>query len=183
MSSESRNGFRLKCPSCGAAYWYAAEKVDEYGAVECQNCAMRFFSDSGLQGEAFPSKDRPDAIVPSREPFLATAEGVRVKCPHCKAQYIYKDEQRGEDGRVHCQNCGQLIDAVGESVLVYETPAESDNTANVALICIIVLIILFVPIIIAVPALVCIVAIKGCSSMKEEETKVYTRDRQGPDLR
>jgi predicted Zn finger-like uncharacterized protein len=144
---------------------------------------MQIFTDYSVQGYTSVSKDRPDVIVPSREPFFPTAEGVRVKCPHCRAQYFYKDDQRGDDGRVHCQNCGQLINAVGESVLVYETPAESDSSLNAALICIIVLLILFVPLIIAVPALVCIIAIKGCSSMKEEETKVYVRDTQGPDLR
>ncbi|MBN2229414.1 MAG: hypothetical protein JW779_07440 [Candidatus Thorarchaeota archaeon] len=183
MSSENLDGYRIKCPSCGATYWYSTEKINDYGGVECQNCAMQISTDFGVQGYTTARTDQPDAIVPSREVFVPTSEGVKVKCPHCMAQYIYKDNQRGEDGRVHCQNCGKLIDTVGESVLVYETPAKSGNSENGLLICIVILLLLFVPWYIAIPALVCIAAFKGCNSMKEEETKVYRRDTQGPDLR
>jgi len=146
---------------------------------------MKISTDSNLGGYVAVINDGSDVIVPSREPFFHSAEGVKVKCPHCMAQYIYKDYQRLEDGRAHCQNCGTVIDLVGQDVLIYEAPAAQGGSENMALICIIVLIILFVPIIIAIPALVCIVAFKGCSSMggKTEETKVYQRDTQGPDLR
>jgi predicted Zn finger-like uncharacterized protein len=181
MSSD-QNGYRLKCPSCGAIYWYSVDKFHEDGFVECQNCAMKIFTDSGLGGDIKVKENQSDVIVPSREPFFITGEGVKVKCPLCKAEYIYKETQRLEDGRVHCQNCGEIIDAVGQEVLIYDAPAEPGGFENTALVCIIVLIILFVPIIIAVPALICIAAIKICSSMsgKDDETKVYSRDTQGP---
>jgi predicted Zn finger-like uncharacterized protein len=180
---SNQNIIRIGCGACGATYWYPLEKIDEHGAVECQNCTERIFSDFGLQGSTTSIKGQPDVIVPSKEPFFPTAEGISVKCPHCMAQYIYKDEQRENDGRVHCQNCGKLIDAVGDSVLLYEAPAESGNSGNALLICVIVLLLFFVPWIIALPALVCIIAIKGCTTMRDEETKVYRRDTQGPDLR
>lgn len=144
---------------------------------------MKISTDFGVQGYTVVTDDTPDVIVPSKEPFFPTAEGVRVKCPHCGARYIYKDEQRVDDGRVHCQNCGVLIDTAGESVLVYESPPEPSSPENTALICIIVILLLFVPLYISIPALICIAAFKGCGAMKEEETKVYRRDTQGPDLR
>ncbi len=46
-----------------------------------------------------------------------------------------------------------------------------------------IILLFFIPLIIAVPALICIAAFTGCISMKEEETKVYQRDTQEPDLR
>jgi predicted Zn finger-like uncharacterized protein len=163
------------------------EKLDEYGSVECQNCAMRISIDSAPMEYTTASGDTPDDIVPSAKPFLTltTSEGVRVKCPHCGAKYIYKDQQKLPDGRVQCQNCGVTIDAVGEDVIVYQAPAESDKTENTLIIIIIVLIILFVPLIIAVPLVVCIAAFKFCSSTKTEsqETGVYTESGQGPSLR
>jgi predicted Zn finger-like uncharacterized protein len=133
------------------------------------------------------SSDESDAIVPSRKPFLTldTREGLRIKCPNCSAQYVYKDHHRMKDGRVHCQNCGALIDAVGEDVLVYEAPAESTGQENAVLLLIVALIILFVPLIFAVPALICIAAFKFCGPLRSEqdETKIYRRDTEGPDLR
>jgi len=158
------------------------EKFDEYGDVECQNCAMKISTDFGIQGYTDVIDDTPDVIVPSKEPFFPTAEGVRVKCPHCGARYIYKDEQRADDGRVHCQNCGKLIDTVGESVLVYESPPESSSSENIALICIIIILLLYMPPIISIPALICIIAFKVSSDMNKEETRVYRRDTKGPDL-
>jgi predicted Zn finger-like uncharacterized protein len=121
MSSENQNGYRVKCPSCGAAYWYGLEKVDENGSVRCQNCAMRISVGSAPMAYTSASADTDDAIVPSRRPFLTltTSEGVRIKCPNCGAKYIYKDQQKLPDGRVQCQNCGVTIEAVGEEVVVY----------------------------------------------------------------
>lgn len=136
-SGKGNEGYRVTCPSCGATYRYTQDKIDEDGSVECQNCALRIFTDSALGEYRAVSNDESDAIVPSRKPFLTldTREGVKIKCPKCSAQYIYKDHQRMSDGRVHCQNCGALIDAVGEDVLVYEAPAESGGSENIALIC------------------------------------------------
>ncbi|MDH4212288.1 MAG: hypothetical protein OEV85_00045 [Candidatus Thorarchaeota archaeon] len=187
ISSENRNGYRLKCPSCGATYWYASENIDKYGSVECQNCAMHIFVDSFLSDETTKSGDMSDAIVPSKKPFLtlATSEGVRIKCPHCSAQYIYKDSQRTEDGQVRCQNCSAIIDGVGQDVLVYQAPVDTTKSSeNTALLCIIVLILLFVPLWIAAPLVICIVALKLWNPAKteEQETMVYTEDTQGSDL-
>lgn len=187
MSYENQNGYRLKCPACGATYWYTWEKIDEYGSVECQNCAMRIFVDSFASVETTMSKNVPDAIVPSRKPFLtlATSEGVRVKCPNCSAQYVYKDSQRMEDGRVRCQNCNTIIDAAGSDVLVYQAPVDKTKSEDTAMLCIILLLLLFVPLLIAVPVVICIVALRLCNPAKkeEQETFVFTEDTQGPDLR
>jgi predicted Zn finger-like uncharacterized protein len=194
MSSENRNGYRIKCPSCGATYWYALEKLDEYCSVECQNCAMHISIDSAPMEYTTASGDMPDDIIPSVKPFLtlATSEGVRVKCPHCGAKYIYKDEQKLADGHVQCQNCGVTIDAVGEDVVIYQAPSEQSKTENTLVIVmnalvviIIVLILLLLPLIIAVPVAILIAALKFCSSTKTEsqETGFYTESGQGPGLR
>jgi predicted Zn finger-like uncharacterized protein len=187
MSSENQNGYRVKCPSCGAAYWYDLEKIDENGSVRCQNCAKRISVGSAPVAYTSVSADTDDAIVPSRRPFLTltASEGVRVKCPNCGAKYIYKDQQKLPDGRVQCQNCGVTIGAVGEEVVVYNAPAESDKTENTMIIVIIILILLFVPIPIAVPVVVIIAAFEFCSATKteSEETGFYTESGQGPSLR
>ncbi|MFW9958613.1 MAG: MJ0042-type zinc finger domain-containing protein [Candidatus Odinarchaeota archaeon] len=183
MSYENQNGYRLKCPSCNATYWYKWEKIDEYGSVDCQNCAMRIFVDSFTLAEDTMSQNVPDAIVPSRKPFLTltTSEGIRVKCPHCSAQYVYKDSQKMEDGRLRCQNCNNIIDAIGSDVLVYQAPVEKSKSEDTAILCIILTILLFVPPLVAVPIVICIVALRLCNPAKTEEqdTFVYTEGTQG----
>jgi predicted Zn finger-like uncharacterized protein len=187
MSSKNQNGYRVRCPSCGAKYWYALEKIDEYGSVECQNCGKRISIDSAPMEYATASGNMPDDIVPSRKPFLTltTSEGVRVKCPHCGAKYIYKDQQKLPNGRVQCQNCGVTIDAIGEDVVIYQSPAESGRSNTILIVVMVAIILLFVPLLYAVPLLLCIIALELCSSMKTEsqETGVYTDSGHGPSLR
>ena len=90
-----------------------------------------------------------------------------------------------EDGRVRCQNCNTIIDAVGSDVLVYQAPVDRSKSEDTAILCIIVLILLFVPPLIALPIVICIVALRLWNPTKteEQETFVFTEDTQGPDLR
>ena len=90
-----------------------------------------------------------------------------------------------ENDKVECQNCGKIIDAIGEDVVVYGGSTESSgNTGNGVLICLLVVIFLFVPLIIALPAIVCILCIKGVSDNKSDdgERKVVHRDGLGPSV-
>jgi predicted Zn finger-like uncharacterized protein len=187
MPFVDQDGYRIKCPSCGAIYWYAMEKIDENGSVRCQNCNMPISTESASLGDAVPIVGVSDGIMPYERPFetTSTSEGIRVKCPHCGAKYLYKESQKQPDGRVQCQNCGYIIDAVGEDVIIYHAPVKSNNSETLALVCIVLLILLFVPIIIALPLLVLIVAVKFCSSSqsKNQETKVYTETIEGPEPR
>ncbi len=157
---EELNKFRLNCPNCGATYLYSAKKIDDEGFVECQNCAKQMFvrmSDEGAV-TTFAQED-PVAIEPSSIVTTASVEGVRVKCPNCGAKYIYKDEHRLEDGRVKCQNCAKVIDAVGDEVVIYRdtTVSEESDSSNAMLCCVILVILLFVPIILAIPLVICII--------------------------
>jgi transcription elongation factor Elf1 len=174
---------RLKCPGCGATYMYSSDKIDQSNSVECQNCAMRFSTQSGFEGLTTEPMDDSDAIKPSIHFLSETVEGIRIKCSYCDSRYIYTDEHKLEDGRVSCQNCGSAIDAVGENVLLVKEPAPAKTQSEDWALCvIIVLIVLFVPLIIAIPLCLCIVAIKGMQSRESSDldTKVVKRDAQGP---
>ncbi len=158
--SEELNKFRLKCPNCGANYVYSAEKIDDEGFVECQNCAKQMFVRMSDEGAVATSAEKdPMAIEPSFVETTKSVEGVNVKCPNCGAKYIYKDEQRLEDGRVKCQNCAKVIDAVGDEVVIYQDTAVSGESEpiNTMLWCAILVILLFVPIIFAIPLVICII--------------------------
>ena len=157
---EELNKFRLSCPNCGATYLYSAGKIDDKGFVECQNCAKQMFvrmSDDGAV--ATSAEEDPMAIEPSLVDTTKSVEGINVKCPNCGAKYIYKDEQRLEDGRVKCQNCAKVIDAVGDEIIIYRdtTVSEESESINVMLWCAIAVILLFVPIIFAIPLVICII--------------------------
>ncbi len=156
---EDLNRFRLNCPNCGATYVYSAEKIDDEGFVECQNCAKQMFVHMSDEGAvATSAEDNPMGIEPSLVETATSVEGIKIKCPNCGAVYIYKDEQRLEDGRVKCQNCAKILDAVGEEVVIYQdstVPEESDSS-NAMLCCIILVILLFVPWFISVPLIICI---------------------------
>ncbi len=157
---EELNGFRLNCPSCGATYVYSAEKINDEGFVECQNCAKQMFVRMSDEGAMATSAEKdPMAIEPSFVETTTSVEGVNVKCPNCGAKYIYKDEQRLEDGRVKCQNCAKVIDAVGDEVVIYQdtTVSGESESINAMLWCAILLILLFVPIIFAIPLVICII--------------------------
>ena len=156
---EDLNRFRLNCPNCGATYVYSAEKIDDKGFVECQNCAKQMFvrmSDEGAV--ATSAEENPMSIEPSLVETATSVEGIKVKCPNCGAIYIYKDEQRLEDGRVKCQNCAKVIDAVGEEVVIYQDTmaSEESDSSNAMLCCVILVILLFVPWFISVPLIICI---------------------------
>jgi predicted Zn finger-like uncharacterized protein len=157
--SEELNKFRLKCPNCGATYVYSAEKIDDEGFVECQNCAKQMFVRmSGEGAVATSAEEGPIVIEPSFVETATSVEGIKAKCPDCGAVYIYKDEQRLEDGRVKCQNCARVIEAVGYEVVIYQdttVPEESDSS-NAMLCCIILVILLLVPWFISVPLIICI---------------------------
>ena len=182
MVSGNENGYRLKCSSCGATYLYSMDKLDDNGSVECQNCAARILTDSGFGDSVRLSILDQDAIVPSRETSLPSVEGLKIKCPNCFAKYIYKDYHRLEDGRVKCQNCGMVIDAIGEDVLIFEAPMQSESSGNAAIICLLIILILFVPWIIAVPLIICIVMLKGINDNqgRDEDRKIVRQDAQGP---
>lgn len=183
--SNYGDGYRLKCPSCGARYWYSSDKIDEYGSVECQNCAGRIFIDSMRPDAGYPfSAD--DAIMPSRETHQSSVEGIKIKCPNCQARYIYKQEQIHEDNTVECQNCGKVISAVGEDVLIYGgRESEPEGSETWVLLCLVLIIFLFVPLIIAIPAILCIVCLRSLSQSKSDDgpRKVIKKDSQGPSLR
>jgi predicted Zn finger-like uncharacterized protein len=145
---------------------------------------MRFHTQIGSEGlSAVPMGDA-DEIKPSL-PFLGTSvEGIRIKCPYCGSKYIYIDEHRLEDGRVNCQNCSSVIDAVGEDVLIVKEPGPAvTRSEDFWLCCIIIIIILFVPLIIAIPMIICIAAWKVMQSKEstDMDSKVIRRDAQGPD--
>ena len=184
MVSNNPDSYRVKCDSCGAQYLYSVDKLDEYGSVECQNCAARIFVDSmhGGSGSVYPGQD---AILPSKEISRVSVEGTKIKCPNCLARYIYKEHQRLDNNKVKCQNCGEIIDAIGEDVLIYGGRPESSNTGNGALICILVFIFLFVPLIIALPAIACILIFRGILESKSDdgERKTIRQDGQGPSVR
>ena len=184
MVSNNIDGYRVKCDSCGARYLYSVDKLDEHGTVECQNCEARIFVGS-LQGGARASYPDHDAILPSRETDRPSVEGMKIKCPNCLARYIYKDHHMLENDKVECQNCGKIIDAIGEDVVVYGGPTESSsNTGNGVLICLLVFIFLFVPLIIALPAIACILLFKGISERSDDsERRIVRQDGQGPGVR
>jgi predicted Zn finger-like uncharacterized protein len=184
LVSENVDGYRVKCDSCGARYWYSLEKLDEYGAVECQNCGAKVFVDSMYGGARAVYPDN-DAILPSKETTQVSVEGIKIKCPNCLARYIYKDHQMLENGKVECQNCGLIIDAVGEDVIIYGGATESDsNTVNGVLICLFLFIFLFVPLIIALPVIACILIFWGLSNKNDDgERKAVRRDAHGPSVR
>ena len=157
---EELNRFRLNCPNCGATYVYSAGTIDDEGFVECQNCAKQMFVRINDEGAVATSVGKdPMAIEPSFVEATKSVEGVRVKCPNCGAKYIYKDEQRLEDGRVKCQNCAKVIDAVGDEVVIYQDTAVSGESEpiNTMLCCALLVILLFVPIIFAIPLVICII--------------------------
>ncbi len=157
---EDLNRFRLNCSNCGATYVYSAEKIDNEGFVECQNCAKQMFVRMSEEGAVVTSAEKdPMAIEPSFVETTKSVEGVNVECPNCGAKYIYKDEQRLEDGRVKCQNCAKVIDAVGDEVVIYRdtTVSEESDSSNALMCCAILLILLFVPFIFAIPLVVCII--------------------------
>jgi predicted Zn finger-like uncharacterized protein len=173
----------VKCDSCGAKYFYSLDKIDEYGSVECQNCAARVFVYSlGTPGAHFPNDEM---ILPSKETDSVSIEGIRIICPHCLAKYIYKEHQILENNQVKCQNCGMAIDAIGEDVLIYSRTSESGGSENIAIICLVFIIILFVPWYIIFPALACIVILKAASQSKSDdsERKIIRQDSQGPSVR
>ena len=126
MVSSNPDGYRVKCDSCGARYFYSVDKLDEYGSVECQNCAGRIFVDS-LQGHSGVPFRNDESIRPSKVSGQSVA-GIKIKCPHCLAGYIYKEYQMLEDGKVACQNCGKNIDAIGEDEVGRRWPREVANT-------------------------------------------------------
>ena len=180
MTSASH---RLKCPSCGATYLYSSDKIDESNSIECQNCAMRFSTQIGSEGLSAAPMDDTDAIKPSIHFLSETIEGVRIKCPNCSSKYIYTDGHKLEDGRVNCQNCGSVIDAIGEDVLIVKEPGLAGTKSEDWWSCvIIILIILFVPFIIAIPLIICIVVWKGMQSREpsDMDSKVVKREAQGP---
>lgn len=157
---EELNKFRLECPNCGATYLYSAEKIDDEGFVKCQNCARQMFVRMSDEGAVATSTEKdPMAIEPSFVETTTSVEGVNVKCPNCGAKYIYKNEQRLEDGRVTCQNCAKVIDAVGDEVVIYQDAAVSgeSDSSNAMLWCVILVILLFVPFIFAIPLVICII--------------------------
>ena len=157
---EDLNKIRLNCPNCGATYVYSAAKIDDEGFVECQNCAKQMFLRMSSEGAVATSAEEDSiAIEPSLVETATSVEGIKVKCPNCGATYIYKDEQRLEDGRVRCQNCAKVIDAVGDEVVIYRdtTVSEESESGNVLMCCTILLILLFVPWIFSVPLVVCII--------------------------
>ena len=139
---------------------YSAEKIDDEGFVECQNCAKQMFVRMSDEGAVATSVEKdPMAIEPSFVETTKSVEGVNVKCPNCGAKYIYKDEQRLQDGQVKCQNCAKFIDAVGDEVVIYQdtTVSGKSESINAMLWCAILLILLFVPIIFAIPLVICII--------------------------
>ena len=184
MVSGNVDGYRVKCDSCGARYLYSVDKLDEYGAVDCQNCGAKVFVDSLRSDSGAPYPDH-DASLPSKETAQVSVEGTKIKCPNCLARYIYKDHQMLENGKVECQNCGMIIDAIGEDVVIYGGSTESDsNTGNGVFICLLVVIFLFVPLIIALPTIACMLCFKGLSGRSDEgERKIVRRDGQGPSVR
>lgn len=117
----------------------------------------------------------PMAIEPSFVETTASVEGVKVRCPSCGAKYIYKDEQRLEDGRVKCQNCTKVIDAVGDEVVIYRntTVSEESESGNALMCCAILLILFFVPLIFSVPLVVCII----CQRDRISSSRTVVRKR------
>ncbi|MHA2227907.1 MAG: MJ0042-type zinc finger domain-containing protein [Candidatus Thorarchaeota archaeon] len=163
---------------------YSPDKIDESNSVECQNCAMRFSTQIGPDGLSAVPKSDTDAIAPSL-PFLGTSvEGIKIECPNCGSKYIYKDEHRLKDGRVNCQNCSSVIDAIGEDVLIVKEPIPAETQSENFVLCLIIIIVLlFVPLIIAIPIFVCIAVWKALQSRDsfDYDSKVISRDTQGPD--
>ncbi len=177
------NSYRLKCPGCGATYLYSSDKIDQSSSVECQNCAMRFSTQIGSEGMTAVPMEDSDAIKPSIHFLSETVEGIKIECPNCGSKYIYTDEHKLDDGGVSCQNCGSVIDAVGEDVLLVKEPAAAGpQSEDWGLCVIIVLIFLFVPLMIAIPLIICIAAWKGMQSREPSDldTKVVKRDTEGP---
>jgi len=157
--SEELNKFRLNCPNCGATYVYSAEKINDEGFVECQNCAKQLFVCMSDEGAVVTSAEKdPIAIEPSLGDTTTSVEGMKVKCPSCGAVYIYKDEHMLEAGQVKCQNCAKVIAAVGDEVVIYQDTvvSEKSESINVVLCCAILVLLFFVPWIISVPLVVCI---------------------------
>ena len=99
--------------------------------------------------------------------------GIRVKCPHCKSTYIYRDEHRIVDNYVQCQNCAASIEAAGEEVVIIEESSEKDtNTCDAATIVLILVLLLFVPWIFAIPLMICILVLRtGASYTTRVEKK------------
>jgi len=127
-----------------------------------------------------------EAILPSRESYQSSVEGIKIKCPNCQARYIYKDRQIQDNNTVECQNCGKIIDAVGEDVLVYGSgESESEGSENWVILCLLLIIFLFVPLIIAIPAILCILCIRSLSQSKQDDgpRRVFKQDGKGPSLR
>jgi predicted Zn finger-like uncharacterized protein len=184
MVSNSPEGYRVKCDLCGAQYFYSVDKLDEYGSVECQNCTARIFVDS-FQGTIGTSILDNDTIIPSKETDRVVEEGIKIKCPHCLARYIYKEHQIIENNQVKCQNCGRTIDAIGEDVLIYDEHPESGGSENIAIICLLVIIFLFLPPIIAIPTIACLLLMRAASENKRDdgERKIIRQDGQGPSVR
>jgi predicted Zn finger-like uncharacterized protein len=174
---------RLSCPSCGATYRYSIYSEDEGGFVECQNCAKRFTAYDGPDGMVTAPIDDSDAIKPSIHFLSERVEGTRIKCPKCDSTYIYTDAHRLDNGMVSCQNCGNKIEGLGESVLIVKEPAGArTQTENWAECAIVILILLFLPLIIAIPALICYGVYKMNQSRDQthHESKVVSREAEGP---
>ncbi len=178
--SNYDGGFRLKCPSCGATYWYSSDNLDEEGSVECQNCAGRIFVDSMRPDSDFTHSDY-EAILPSRETNQSSVEGMKIKCPNCQARYIYKQHQILENNTVQCQNCGMTIDAVGEDVFIYDEQIEKEGSIDGVLICLLLIIFLFVPWIIAIPVILCVICLRQTS--KGNQRTVVPQSGKGLDPR
>ncbi|MGY5860943.1 MAG: hypothetical protein RTU09_01020 [Candidatus Thorarchaeota archaeon] len=161
---------------------YSAEKIDDEGFVECQNCAKQMSVRMSDEGAVATSAEKdPMAIKPSFLETAASVEGINVKCPNCGAKYIYTDEQRLEDGRVNCQNCATIIDAVGDDVVITRNAmvSEESESINAWLWCVIILILAFVPWIFSVPIVIWIVWQHG----RRRGSKTIVRKRStGPGL-
>ncbi len=178
----SSAGQRLRCPNCGAVYFYSQEKIDESNSIECQNCMTRFIAQEGPQQLTGIPIDETDTLKPSIDFLSETVDGIKIKCPHCGSSYIYKDEHGIATGSVNCQNCGKAIEAVGEDVVVVKEREVSGSSEDCVLCALIVIIFLFVPWIIALPLIVCIGLLKAQQHgvVGGQESKVIKKDDQGP---
>ncbi|TFF91568.1 hypothetical protein EU546_08420 [Candidatus Thorarchaeota archaeon] len=186
MTSGEFGSSREKCPYCGAVYRYASSSFDEEGRVSCQNCGKVFGAAStgpSIGGQGLEIDVEP--TTPFRTPSLFSEEAVRVKCPHCGAKYLYKDEHRTEEGKYRCQNCGREIETDGERVVIYETRGDSGPAMNGAIAVLLLIIFLFVPIPIMIPAILCILCGLGVSratGFDDTDHVVVGKSDQGPSL-
>jgi len=142
---------RHTCAFCKKTYLYHGCNDD--GSLYCQNCGKIFYPrvSVDLQGER----------VPTATTWLTTRriQGVRVKCPHCGATYVYRDEHRIGNDKIQCQNCAASIEASGEDFIIIEETAYEDESTpgDILSICFILVLFFFVPWIISFPLIICLI--------------------------